>query len=56
MCYASDQYHIASESGGFDEALLDKLLAPYVGQVLRRDTIAEDGTEPSCYLVVIEKK
>jgi len=39
----------------FDDASLAELLTPWKDQVRRLEKIAEEGTEPSCYLVVIGK-
>ena len=50
-----DPMHMGPVDGGWDEATLKELLKPWEGQVKRFETIAEEGAEPSCYLVVLEK-
>jgi 2-polyprenyl-3-methyl-5-hydroxy-6-metoxy-1,4-benzoquinol methylase len=50
-----DPYHIASADGGWSDALMDSLLAPWRTEVRLREKIAEDGVTPSCYLVVLRK-
>jgi len=51
-----DPYHIASQEGGWNDALLDDLLYRWRDQVRAREKIAEDGVNASCYLVVVEKR
>ena len=46
---------IASADGGWSDALMDTLLAPWRTEVRVREKIAEDGVNPSCYLVVLRK-
>lgn len=50
-----DPFHIASAEGGWSDALMDQLLAPWRTEVRLREKIAEDGVTPSCYLVVLRK-
>lgn len=51
-----DPMHMGPVEGGWDDTTLRELLEPWEGQVKRLETIAEKGTEPSYYLVVLEKK
>lgn len=53
-----DPHHIGPVKGGWDEASMDALLAPYRAEVTRKEMVAEGGPddEPSCYLAVIHKK
>lgn len=48
-----DPMHIGPAGGGWDAKSLQKLVAPY--QVTTFETVAEEGTEPSCYLVTVVK-
>jgi len=41
--------------GGWDASHLDVLLAPYASEVVTREEIAEEGTDPSCYLFTVRK-
>lgn len=50
-----DPMHMGPVDGGWDDATLKEVLKPWEGQVKRFETIAEEGAEPSCYLVVLEK-
>lgn len=51
-----DPLHIASERGGWDDETLGRLVGPYSDRVTRLEKIAEEGTEPSCFLFCIEKR
>ncbi len=51
-----DVFHIASPEGGWNDEMIGKLLDPYGTAVLKVEKIAEDGTDPSCYLMVVEKR
>lgn len=51
-----DPLHIASEEGGWSEEGIDELLAPYAERsVVTKEVIAEEGTEPSCFLFTITR-
>lgn len=49
-----DPLHIASNDGGWDEKGLDTLLQGY--KVITRRQIAEEATDPSCYLFTVERE
>ena len=51
-----DWYHIASEDGGWNDQLIENLLRPWGNQVVKVEKIAEDGVNPSCFLLVLEKE
>ena len=50
-----DPFHIASERGGWNDELIFRLLEPWKEKVVKVETIAEEGTDPSCYLIVVRK-
>jgi 2-polyprenyl-3-methyl-5-hydroxy-6-metoxy-1,4-benzoquinol methylase len=50
-----DPLHIASDEGGWSTESISELLEPYIGRY-KLYQIAEQGTDPSCFLFVINKK
>ena len=48
-----DPLHMGPHEGGWDDESLDRLLVGY--DVVTRKTIAEEGTDPSCYLFTVKK-
>ena len=50
-----DPMHMGPVGGGWDDATIRELLKPWENMIHRLDMIAEEGTDPSCYLVVLKK-
>ena len=51
-----DPFHVGPREGGWDEASMKELLKPWASQVVKMEQIAESGTNPSCYLIVLQKE
>jgi ubiquinone/menaquinone biosynthesis C-methylase UbiE len=51
-----DPLHIASEEGGWSVESITKLVSPYDGKdLVTKGTIAEEGTEKSCFLFTVTR-
>ncbi|GEM_PF-6798813 len=51
-----DAHHIASEGGGWSEATLREALLPWTKNIVKITQIAEVGTDPSCFLILLKKE
>ena len=51
-----DPFHCGPIDGGWDDKTLNTLLEPWKDMVKKVEKIAEEGTKPSCFLIVLEKK